>query len=200
MANAMVPSNVPESQGSVRKIDSISEVPYRIGYSFRQPELLKPVTKTTTKPFFAMDWAIKGPAQVKDELYKSGKLQKFPSVWRRAAKLKAVQSLGVVGNRRELPSFNELGAAPGPTDNVTVNTTTARDFFGFLDNAIKSVGGAIAQRQQLEIVKAQAQAPQYPISLPSFYNPNDIGGIGTLGWVSILGGVGVVAYLYMKKQ
>lgn len=197
MANAMVPSDVP--MNTVRKIDSISDVPYRIGYSFRQPKLLKPVTKTDVRPFFAMDWAIKGPSQVKEELYKSGKLQKFPTVWRRAAKLKGVQSLGVIGNRRELPSFNELGAAPGPTDAVTVNTTTGRDLFGFLDNAIKTVGGAIAQRQQLEIVKAQAQAPQYQVSLPSFYTPGDGGGIGMLGWVSILGGVGVAAYLYMKR-
>ena len=198
MADAMVPANT--LQNNVRKIDSISDVPYRIGYSFRQPKLLKPVTKTNVRPYFAMDWAIKGPSQVKEELYKKGTLQKFPSVWRRAAKLKAVQTLGVVGNRRELPSFNELGAAPGPTDNTTVNSTTSRDFFGFLDNAIKSVGGAIAQNQQLQVLKAQAQAPQYPVSLPSFYSPNSVGGIGTLGWISILGGVGVATYLYMKRQ
>lgn len=198
MANAMVPSDV--LQNAVKKIDSISDVPYRIGYSFRQPKLLKPVTKTNERPYFAMDWAIKGPSQVKEELYKKGVLQQFPSVWRRAAKLKGTQGLGVVGNRRELPSFSELGAAPGPTDTVTVNSTAGRDFFGFLDNAIKSVGGAIAQRQQLEIVKAQAQAPQYPVSLPSFYTPGDGGGIGMLGWASILGGVGVAAYLYMKRQ
>lgn len=197
MANAMVPSDVPVN--NVRKIDSISDVPYRIGYSFRQPRVVKPVTHTDVRPFFAMDWAIKGPSQVKEELYKSGKLQKFPTVWRRAAKLKNVQSLGVVGNRRELPSFNELGAAPGPTDAITVNSTAGRDFFGFLDNAIKTAGGVIAQRQQLEVMKAQAQAPQYPVSLPQFYTPGTGGGIGMLGWVSILGGVGVAAYLYMKR-
>lgn len=197
MANAMVPLDV--ARNTVRKIDSISDVPYRIGYSFRQPEIVKPVTKTDVRPFFAMDWAIKGPSQVKEELYQSGKLQKFPAVWRRAAKLKNVQSLHVVGNRRELPSFDELGAAPGPTDAVTVNSTTSRDFFGFLDNAIKSVGGVIAQRQQMEIVKAQAQTPQYQVSLPSSYMPSVDGGIGMLGWASILGGVGVVAYLYMKR-
>lgn len=198
MSNAMVPLDVP--MNTVRKIDSISDVPYRIGYSFRQPELLKPVTRTNVRPFFAIDWAIKGPSQVKEELYQSGKLQTFPSVWRRAAKMKGTQGLGVVGNRRELPSFNELGAAPGPTDAVTVNSTAGRDFFGFLDNAIKSVGGAIAQRQQLEIVKAQAQTPQYPISLPSGYMPSMDSGIGMLGWTAILGGVGVAAYLYMKRQ
>jgi len=198
MANAMVSANEPE-ENNVRKIDSISDVPYRIGYSFRQPEVVKPVTKTSMRPFFAIDWAIKGPAQVKDELFKSGKLQTFPSVWRRAAKLRNVQTLGVVGNRRELPSFSELGAAPGPTDAVTVNSTTSRDFFGFLNNAIKSVGGVIAQRQQMEIVKAQAQTPQYQVSLPSSYMPGADSGIGMLGWASILGGVGVAAYMYMKR-
>jgi hypothetical protein len=193
---AMVSSNTPEQ--SVQKIDSISQVPYRIGYSFRQPKTLKPVTKTRMRPYFAMDWAIKGPSQVKEELYKKGELKRFPTVWRRAAKGMAVAGLGVVGNRRELPSFSELGAAPGPTDKETVNTSVGRSVFGFLDNLIKTTGGVIAQSQQLEIAKAQAQA-QYATRLPQFFTPSE-GGIGTLGWAMIVGTLGIGTFLFVRNR
>lgn len=197
MANAMVPSNTPQDP-MIRKIDSISDVPYRIGYSFRQPRVVKPVTQTNMRPFFAMDWAIKGPSQVKEELYKRGMLQKFPSVWRRAAKSMAVNGLGVVGNRRELPSFEELGAAPGPTDKETVNTDVGRSAFGFLENLIKTTGGVIAQSQQMEIARAQAQGP-YATGLPRFFTPSE-GGLGMLGWAAIVGTLGVGAFLYMRNR
>lgn len=199
MPNIMVSSNEPAS--NVQKIDSISQVPYRIGYSFRQPKLLKPVTVTREHPYFAMDWAIKGPSQVKEELYKSGKLQRFPTVWRRAAKAMNVQGLGVVGNRRELPSFNELGAAPGPTDKATVTSDVGRDFFGFLSNTIKDVGGSIAQSQQLEVLRAQTQAAQQPRTyLPSFFTPQDGSGIGALGWLAIASVLGVGTVIYMRSR
>lgn len=196
MANALVPSNAPQSD--VRKIDSISNVPYRIGYSFRQPKVVKPVTRTNERPYFAMDWAIKGPSQVKEELYKKGQLQRYPTVWRRSAKSMAVNGLGVVGNRRELPSFEELGEAPGPTDKETVNTDVSRSVFGFLENMIKTTGGAIAQSQQLEIVRAQAQGP-YATSMPRFFTPSE-GGLGMIGWLAIAGTLGAGAYFYMKNR
>jgi len=197
MADAMVPSNAPQDP-MIRKIDSISDVPYRIGYSFRQPRVVQPVTRTNTKPFFAMDWAIKGPSQVKEELYRKGVLQKFPSIWRRAAKSMNVAGLGVVGNRRELPSFEELGAAPGPTDKETVNTDVGRSVFGFLENMIKTTGGVIAQSQQMEIARAQAQGP-YATGLPRFFTPSE-GGLGMLGWAAIVGTLGVGAFLYMRNR
>ena len=198
MANAMVPSNVPVQNMKVGRIDSISDVPYRIGYSFRQPKVVSPVTRTNTQPYFAMDWAIKGPSQVKEELYKKGVLQRYPTVWRRSAKSMNVAGLGVVGNRRELPSFEELGAAPGPTDIETVNTDVGRSVFGFLDNMIKTTGGAIAQSQQLEIMRAQAQGP-YATGLPRFFTPSE-GGLGMIGWLAILGTLGVGGYFYMKNR
>lgn len=199
MPNIMVSSNEPED--NVRKVDSISQVPYRIGYSFRQPKLLKPVTVTRERPYFAMDWAIKGPSQVKEELYKKGTLQRFPTVWRRAAKQMNVQGLGVVGNRRELPSFSELGEAPGPTDKATTTSDVGRDFFGFLSNTIKSVGGAISQSQQLEVLKAQAQAQQAGrTTLPTFFTPQSGGGIGLLGWVAIASVLGVGTVIYMRNR
>lgn len=197
MADAMVPSNVPVQNMKVGRVDSISDVPYRIGYSFRNPTVVKPVTRTRERPYFAMDWAIKGPAQVKEELYKKGTLQKFPSVWRRSAKAMNVAGLGVVGNRRELPDFNELGEAPGPTDKETVNSSTTRDFLGFLQNSIKDVGAAISNSQQLEILRAQTQGP-YATSMPlSFTSPS--GGIGALGWAAIVGVLGVGAYMFVRR-
>lgn len=194
MANAMVPSN---SQGSVKKIDSISDVPYRIGYSFRNPQVVKHVTKTRERPYFAMDWAIKGPTQVKEELFKSGVLQRYPTVWRRAAKGMAVNGMGVVGNRTELPNFQELGAAPGATDKTTTSSDVSRSGWGFLDNMIKTAGGLIGQSQQLEIQRAQAQ--QYPMGLPQFFTPGG-DGIGMLGWTAIVGVLGIGTFIFLKNR
>lgn len=184
---------------AIRAIDSIERVPYRIGYSFRQPKVVKPLTQTTKRPYFAMDWAASVNKR-KEDLYKSGKLQKFPSVWRRSAKAIAVQGLGVVGNRRELPNFQELGAAPGPTDKETVNSTTTRDFMGFLQNSIKFIGGEIDQSQKMEIARAQAQSP-YATQFPQGFMPysSQGGGIGTLGWAMIVGTVGVGAFMYLRR-
>lgn len=183
---------------AIRKVDSIEQVPYRIGYSFRNPELIKPVTKTNKRPYFAVDWE-PSVDKKKQDLSKQSTLKRFPTVWRRSAKAMAVQGLGVVGNRRELPSFSELGQAPGPTDNVTTTSSTSRDVFGFLDNIIKSVGGAVAQSQQLEIAKAQAQVSQR-YQLPQFFTPGAAGGIGTLGWAAIIGTVSLGAFLYIRNR
>jgi hypothetical protein len=109
-----------------------------------------------------------------------------------------VSGLGVVGNRRELPSFEELGEAPGPTDKATVNTDVGRSVFGFLNNLITTTGGAIAQSQQLEIMKAQAQGP-YATGLPRYFNPSE-GGMGMLGWLAIAGTLGAGAYFYMRNR
>lgn len=180
----------------IKAIDSIERVPYRIGYSFRQPSLIKPVTRTRERPYFAMNWA-GSVDQKKQDLYNSGVLQRFPSVWRRAAKSMAVAGLGVVGNRRELPSFNELGEAPGATDKETSSSSVVRDVTGFLSNIITTSGSLISQSQQLEMAKAQAQGP-YANFLPSMYNPST-GGIGTMGWLAIASVLGAGAYLYMKR-
>jgi len=196
MADAMVPSNVPKDK-MIRKIDSISDVPYRIGYSFRNPDIIKPVTRTREQPFFAMNW-VGSVTQKKEDLYKKGVLHRFPSVWRRSAKSMAVSGLGVVGNRRELPNFQELGAAPGPTDKETVNTNVFRDVMGFLQNGIKVIGGEIDQSQKMEIARAQAQGP-YATMLPRYFNPSE-GGLGYVGWIAILGTLGVGTFFYMRNR
>jgi hypothetical protein len=177
-------------------VDSIENIPYRIGYSFRQPEIVKPITKTNKRPYFAIDWA-SDVAKKKKDLRRGEVLQKFPSIWRRAAKGKAIRGLGVVGNRKELPSFQELGQAPGPTDKETTSSSVTRSVFGFLDNMIKTTGGLISQSQQLEIAKAQSQ--QYPTVLPQSYTPPQSGGIGMLGWVAIVAVLGTGTYFFMKR-
>jgi len=181
----------------IKKIDSIRDVPYRVGYSFRNPVQVKPVTRTRERPFFSVNWAMKGPTEVKKELYQEGVLQRYPTVWRRAAKGMAINGMGVVGNRKELPNFQELGQAPGPTDKVTTTSDTSRSVFGFLDNMIKTAGGLISQSQQLEIARAQAQVQ--PRGLPQFFTPGTGGGLGVLGWTAIIGVLGVGAYVYMKR-
>jgi hypothetical protein len=160
--------------------------------------MVKPVTRTRERPYFAMDWA-GSVTEKKENLYKTGVLQRFPTVWRRSAKSMAVSGLGVVGNRRELPNFQELGQAPGPTDKETVNTSTTRDWLGFLQNSIKDVGGLIQQSQQMEILKAQAQGP-CATGLPQFFTPGATGGLGMLGWVTIIGTLGVGTFLYMRNR
>jgi hypothetical protein len=195
MANAMVPSNA-QRDPMIKKIDSISDVPYRIGYSFRNPNLVKPVTRTRERPYFAMDWA-GSVTEKKENLYKSGVLQKFPSVWRRSAKAMNTSSLNVVGNRRELPNFEELGAAPGPTDKETVNSNVFRDVLGFLQNTIKDVGGVISESQKLEILRAQAQGP-YANTMPMAYTPSSEG-IGMIGWAAIVGAIGIGTFMYIRR-
>jgi hypothetical protein len=181
----------------VKAVDDITKVPYRIGYSFRQPDIVKPVTRTNKRPYFAVDWAA-SVNKKKQDLYKSGVLQRFPSTWRRSAKSMAVAGLGVVGNRRELPNFQELGQAPGPTDKETTTSSTSRDWTGFLQNTIKDVGGLIVQSQQMEILKAQAQGP-YATRLPVFYNPST-GGLGMFGYLAIAGVLGAGVFLYMRNR
>ena len=181
---------------AIKKIDSISDVPYRIGYSFRNPTIVKPLTKTRVRPYFAKDWAMKGPTQVAAELWENGVEQRYHTVWRRAAKAIPVKSLGVVGNRTELPSFQELGQAPGPTDKSTTSSEVDRSPWGFLSNMITTAGGLISQSQQMEIQRAQAQ--QYPSYMPQFFTPSS-GGIGMMGYLAIAGVLGVGAFMYLKR-
>lgn len=184
------------AESTVLPVDSIEKVPYRIGYSFRQPDIVKPVTHTNRRPYFAIDWAA-SVEKKKGDLRSKSRLQKFPSIWRRAAKGKAIRGLKVVGNRKELPSFEELGAAPGPTDKATTSSEVSRGAFGFLENLIKTTGGLISQSQQLEMAKAQAQ--QYPTSLPQAYMPYEGGGIGMFGWLTIAGVLGAGTYYFMNR-
>lgn len=183
-----------------RKSDSIDKAPYRIGYSFKSPNVVKRIAHQRDQPFFAMSWAGKGPTDVQKDFWESGKTRRFPTVWRRAAMSGTVSRLG--GVRHEMPSFDELGAAPGPTE-TSASGTIARNDWGSLLNTITSVvGEGIQQQQQLQLVKAQvaAQKSQYSGMFPNIQvMPSSDGSMGLLGWGAIALGVGAVGYYVMNR-
>lgn len=179
--------------------DNINKTPYRIGESFRNAPITKPITFQRRKPFFAMSWAGQGPTDVKRDFWKSGKVKTFPAVWNRAAKASTTAKLGV--SRNELPSFNELGEAPGATA-PSVTSTTERSWWGSLGNTLIQTGGAYIQKQQeLQLIKAQAQAQQqsYGGVFPFNYRSQE-SGMGMLGWGVIVAGIGAIGYIVMKNR
>lgn len=187
----------------MRKSDSIERVPYRIGYSFKNPEIVKPLTFERKRPFFAMSWAGGGPADANSEFWKSGQVRRFPSVWRRAAKNNTSDKVGSV--RAELPNFDELGEAPGPTSSSGAATTT-RNVWGSLANDLLTMGGsALQETQQLQLVKAQvaSQRVYRDRSMFPYINVRESdGSLGVLGWglvITIVGIVGSFSYYSYAK-
>lgn len=182
------------------KIDNIAVSPYKIGESFRNAEVVKPITFIRRKPFFAMSWAGQGPTDVKRNLWRSGKTNKFPAVWNRAAKAQTSAKLGSL--RNELPNFQELGQAPGATA-PSVTAGTERSWWGSLLNTAIETGGAVIQKQQeLQLVKAQAAAQQrsYGGVFPNIGIPSE-GGLGMLGWGAVIVlGVGTIGYIFMRNR
>lgn len=180
--------------------DSIDRVPYRIGYSFKEPDVVKPITFQRRNPFFTMTWAGRGPTDVQRDLWASGQTRRFPTVWRRAAKSQTSARLGEI--RSELPDFTELGAAPGPTDS-SGSGTVERNVWGSLANDLLTAGGEVIQQaQQLQMVKAQAaaQQQQYGGMFPNIrVMPSSDGGLGMIGWGAIILGVGAAGYYFMKR-
>lgn len=173
--------------------DNIHRVPYIIGESFRNPDIVAPVTEAT-RPFFQMRYLSQGPTQVKADMWKRGEYRRYPTIWRRAAKGATVEGLhGVPG---EMPNFDELGQAAPPT---SVSQTTERSWWGALTSSVVNAAGTVLEQQgKLQLAKAQAQSPQYSFNagMP-FQFQRDGMGIGTM--VMIAGGVGLVAYLIMRK-
>lgn len=183
---------------AIRKSESINRSPYKIGYSFKNPRVVSPLTHTRDKKFFEVDWAVEGPTQKKEKMYQSGQLNRYSSVWRRASKGRTAYGLGEVVT--ELPSFNELGEAPGPTDKQSP-AEPERSWWGSLANTLSTAAATVlTEQQKLQMIKAQAAARQQggmQFIPPGMYSQEQ--GIGMLGWGLILGGVGLGAYYYMKK-
>lgn len=180
--------------------DNINNAPYRIGESFRNAPVTKSITFERRKPFFAMSWAGQGPTDVKKDLWENKANRKFPAVWNRAAKAHTSAKLDIL--RNELPSFNELGAAPGATE-PSVTSATERSWWGSLGNTLIQTGGVFIQKQQeLQLIKVQAQAQQrsYAGVFPYIGMPSE-GGIGILGWSAIAAlGLGTISYIIMKNK
>lgn len=184
----------------INRRDSIAEVPYRIGYSFRQAGVTPTIERTSKRPYFAVNWAESVDSKKKG-LRGKGKMSRYPSVWRREAKRRTAQGL-----MKELPDFQELGEAPGPTDKPTTSSEVSRGMFGFLDNIIKTAGGLVSQHQQLQIVKAQAGKPVISQYAPSTNLPvmgsTGYGESGTSDiwkWGAIVGIVGIGAYFIVRR-
>jgi hypothetical protein len=174
---------------NMRKRDSIAYTPIRIGRKFREGNAN---IATGNR-----GW---GPRSV-NKGWDSGKLKQYASLWRRESKISAVDGLGVVGNRRELPSFDELGEAPGPTDNNTTTSTVSRSVFGMLDNAIKTVGGFVANKQNLEMIKAQGQADMRSEYMPRYSSSSSSSWFGEMSMLGLGAlGVGVIGYFIMRSR
>lgn len=170
-------------------MDSIEVAPYKIGYSFRNPPVVKPLTEYR-KQYFRMKWAVEGPTEKKEAMWKRGHLHRYPTVWRRAAKASSVEGLSGI----EMPNFHELGQALPPT---STKNTTDRSFWGALTNSITNAASTVFNEQQkLQLAKLQAQ--QQPQGfMPMFYSQE--GGLGVVGWSAILVGGSVVAYMLLKR-
>lgn len=182
------------------KTDSIGmeRTPYRIGISFRQAPVLKPITFERRQPFFAMTWAGQGPTDVQADMWKGGGLRAFPSVWRRAAKNNTSDKLATV--RSEVPSFQELGEAPGPTTS-SVTGQTERNVWGSLFNDLLKTGGEafqVSQQTQLAKSQAVAQRSMYGGMFPNINLQG--GGMGILGWTLIAAGLGTIGYIVMRNR
>jgi hypothetical protein len=170
-------------------VDSIEVAPYKVGYSFRNPPVVKPLTEYR-RQFFRMKWAAEGPGDKKEAMWNGGQLRRYPTVWRRAAKTSSVAGLSGV----EMPNFDELGSALPPT---STKDNVERSVWGTLTNNItNAVSTVFNEQQKLAMAKMQ---PQYPQSgyMPMFYSQDS--GIGVAGWSMIILGGGVVAYMIMKR-
>lgn len=177
------------------KRDSIAYTPTKIGRRFREGNANIATGNRGWRPR-----GYRGHTQAG---WGSGKLKEYASLWRRESKISAVDGLGVVGNRRELPNFDELGAAPGPTDNATTTSTVGRSIFGMLDNTIKTVGGFIANKQNLELIKAQGQADMRSQYVPRYGSSSSGSWFGEISMLKLgLGilGVGAIGYLIMRSR
>ena len=182
----------------MRKSDSIERVPYRIGYSFKNPEIVKPLTFERRRPFFAMSWAGGGPADANSAFWKSGQVRRFPSVWRRAAKNNTSDKVGSV--RAELPNFDELGEAPGPTSSSGAATTT-RNVWGSLANDLLMMGGsALQETQQLQMMKAQVAAQRSGGMFPNFMLRSSGSGMGVMEWSIVALGLGTIGYIVYRNR
>ncbi len=167
---------------------------YRFGYSFRNPRIIKRVTEVKPEPWFKMKWAPQGPTQVRAKIWKSGRLPEYPSVWRRAAKRVHVEKLEGYVSRLEMPSFYELGQAPGPTEKVP---TTERGFWGLLENILIKTSDILVAREQAKTAKVQAEAAARlePIKAGVF----STGETNMMPWLVGLGVLGIGAYMVFRR-
>lgn len=172
---------------------------YRVGYSFKNPSVVTTATKVRRYPYFGIEWAAKGPTQVKEELFRRGVLRRYSPVWRRRAKNRVLSKLRLSGLRsykKEVPSFSELGQAPGPTSREALSS---RNVWGFLDSIVKSIGDVVSERQKLEMLRIQSSSGVVSSGSSVTYIPSESTGVGTFPVIAMVVGAGVLAYLIFRR-
>ncbi len=166
---------------------------YRFGYSITNPSVVVTM-KARKDPWFLVDWGVEGPTQRREQLFREGRLVQFQPVWRRGAKRRSMNALGVLSqNSVELPDFNELGQASGPTDK---EATVDRGPFGMLESTLTKAADIIARRekQKLAIAEAQIKAALEPERTVEQMQA----GIG-IGTISLLGAVALVLFSLSRR-
>lgn len=186
---------------------SLAQVSYRFGYSFENPRLVRKATQAKSEPWFKMKYAPQGPTQVRRDLFNSGKLANYPSIWRRAAKRVHKERLSglsdiderIIENASEfesveLPDFEELGQAPGPT--VRKPVTQERSFWGSLQSMLTKTSDVLIQREQTK--QAMAQAEIVARTQPTGFIPTLTDGVN---WpiIGLIGVGGLLIYSVMNR-
>lgn len=169
--------------------DAYDKLTYRFGYSFRNPKYVNVPYEAKPEPWFRMRWAAQGPSEVKSKIWRSGRIVRYPSVWRRAGKRANIERLGVDVDRTELHNFNELGQAPGPADKVA---DTGRNWWGSLENIVSKTADILISQQQAKIARAQSEiSARMPVIVEqtSTYFP----------WVVGIGILGTGAYFMLRR-
>ena len=175
----------------------MSDELYQPGISFRNPRVVRPATGDRTQPWFYQE-TVPGPLSMKAKLKRwerKPNLTRYSAVWNRAAKQRNVEKLGAYFH--DVPTVQELGAAPAPTK----ESTTTRSPLGFLENLISTgvdvasgVTNVIEQREAQKQREATAKLQTYQQYFPNFGSDN------TLLWVLGLGAVGVGAYFLIGRR
>lgn len=113
------------------------DILYSPGISFENPQVVKTAAPVRLRPWFYQETAL-GPLTIvsKQVSFENDRqLHPYTPIWNRAFKERNMKRIGAYSN--EMPNFQELGEAPGPTE---TQSTTARDPLGFLTNLISKTG------------------------------------------------------------
>lgn len=113
------------------------DILYSPGISFENPQVVKVAAPVRLRPWFYQETAI-GPLTMvskKDVWENDRQLHPYTPLWNRMQKDRNVKRL--MANSSEMPNFEELGEAPGPT---AAQSTMSRDPLGFLTSFISKTG------------------------------------------------------------
>jgi len=169
------------------------DILYSPGISFENPQLVKTAAPTRLRPWFYQETAV-GPLTIvsKNSAWSTDpQLHPYTPIWKRAAKQRNIDRLSAYAN--DMPSFSELGEAPGPT---ATESTTSRDPLGFLTNLISKTGdiatgvtNTMLQNANIKMQANQSLVTSRFAQIDSSYTTIMIG----------VGAAGVLAYYLWRK-